>query len=249
MLKEEFLSLKDNLINTVIEFERLQRKSNFLRQTYLLELSDQIKSEFTYRSENEIMLKSIKLKKDGSSIAEIEKMIAKGKADLNSKNKNFEKQLASAVELSERCKGYSISDMEKMDADFADFCSDFHPTIMAKASENLRNIYSILANLYRNGMIKEFYSFLEESKEQLIIYLPYESSFEGLSYFYNESIANLKRLIEKMKNSFPLNIEKSFESYDSMTTLIGNKREEVYTLREMNKAIRLDYFETFNKEF
>lgn len=249
MLKEDFLSLKNKLVNIAVEFERLQRKSNFLKQTYLLELSDEIKREFNYRSENDIMLIAIKGKKDGLTLKDINRAIAQGKSDLAVKNKNFEMQLASAVALSERCQKYSKEDMEQLDYDFASFCSEFHPVIMAKSSDYERNIYAALAEFYRNGRVEDFYNLLNENKANLVISIPNEDSYDGLSYFYNESIENLNNLVEKMKNSFPLNIEEEFASYDSITALIGNKREEVYDLREMNKALKLDYYNVFGKEF
>ena len=52
-----------------------------------------------------------------------------------------------------------------------------------------------------------------------------------------------------MQNSFPLNIEDKFLNYDSITALIGEKRETVYNLRELNKAIRKDFKLNFDVEF
>ena len=248
MTKEEFLIVKEELINVIINFELLKRKSNFLKQTYLLELSDEIRSEMKYSFENEVMLDSIKKVNEKINLDQIKKDIVLAKEELTKKLENFEINLKSAQELSHRCEVYTLEDMQEFDLRFADFCKLYHPVLKGKVSEVEKTMFNLLSKLYQDGNIEAFDKLYKECESKFSA-LDINSNFDGYAYFYRESIKNLNNLIIKMQNSFPLNIEDKFLNYDSITALIGEKRETVYDLRELNKAIRKDFKLNFDVEF
>ena len=65
---------------------------------------------------------------------------------------------------------------------------------------------------------------------------------------YNLSLNNITPLIEKRKESLPFKYEEIVDNEYNITNEISKFRQNIYTLKEMNKNIKLDYELNFNEQ-
>lgn len=144
---------------------------------------------------------------------------------------------------------YSDEDIKKMDSDYVLFCQKYHPVVNVDSTDVEKGMYALLARFYTacdvDSFNKLYLEFLPNFKEMDLDVIKYDDYVD----YYQQLLSNMKESIKLMKESFPLNCEEKFLSYESITSLIGEKREEVYKLMEMNKAIKKDFLLSFDIEF
>lgn len=249
MTKEQFLELKEQLKNTIIEYEQLQRTSNFIKQAYLIQFSQELEEETYLNEENKVMMAAIKMKADQQTNQQIEEYLSQAKKEMKVKNDQFHTNLALAKDMEKRCSHYNPIDMQKLDQEYAEYCSVYHPIMKAHSTDMEKSIYNTLSMLYRMGNLQGFRGFLQENKDLLTSAPILEEDYDSLAVFYRMSIDNLSALIEKNKNSFPLTHTKYVSTYDDITAHIGQLREKLYQLKEMNQALHQDFKVQFSMDY
>ncbi|MDE6583862.1 MAG: hypothetical protein K2K15_00515, partial [Anaeroplasmataceae bacterium] len=104
-------------------------------------------------------------------------------------------------------------------------------------------------SMYRIGNIQGFKSVLEENKSILKDDVVKEEELDKVASLYRESLQQLKGVLEKQKNSFPLNKEFLFTDPMNLAKESVRLREENAGDREINKTLQKDFKENFSFSF
>lgn len=246
MEKEEFLAIKDNLTKLVLDYEVLQRKIYFLKNSYMVEFSKLLEEKLYLEYENKYMIEAI-AKKD--KIDSIEALLEENKKSFETVLNVFHKEIESAKDLECRCRNYTIKDMKNLDQEFMDFCIQYHPVLKGHSSMNERSAFSSICMVYRMGNIAGFRNILNETKDLFTLPTINKEEYEPLAKIYQDSYQNLTSLMTKQQNEFPLNRESLFQSSEEITKEYGLLRQSNYDLRQMNNAIHQDFKNHFNTDF
>ena len=75
MTREEFLSLKEELTNVVVEYEVLKRKSSFLNNSYILQFKEELEKQRYLLYENEYLSKAIAKQGEKENLEDIKKYL------------------------------------------------------------------------------------------------------------------------------------------------------------------------------
>lgn len=249
MNREEFLSLRQNLLDIVIEYEVLQRKAYFIENSYILEFYVDLEQQRYVQHENDYMIKAIALHTEGKSDFEVQAFLDTCKVEFQGIMNSFQRRYTLAKELEQRCKNYDSEDIVNLDRDFIAYCSKYHPLVKAHSSEQEHNLYNLLISMYRIGNIQGFKSVLEENKSILKDDVIKEEEIDKIAVLYQESLQQLKAVLEKQKNSFPLNKEYLFKDSMNLAKESVRLREENAGDREINKTLQKDFKENFSFQF
>lgn len=249
MTREEFLSLKEELTNVVVEYEILQRKSSFLNNSYILQFKEELEKQRYLLFENDYLTKAIAKQGEKEDIEEIKKYLDDCKREFAVQIQAFHQQVQQAEEMEKRCSHYHAKDIENLDRDFIEYCKLYHPVIKAHTTENERNLYNVLVVVYRLGNIAGFKALLNENKDVFTSQAVTEEEYDVIAKFYLQSLQNLKGLLYELKNSFPLNKEIIFSDDEAFTKEYMYLREKNYAAREMNKSLHKDFILNFSFDF
>lgn len=249
MNKEEFLELKENLTNVVIEYELLQRKATFLNNSYLLEFHDELSAQRYLHYENQYLTSAIVMKNDGKSDAEIKEFLDNCQKEFKNIINNFEFQYRTAKELEKKCSKYTLADMQALDFEMIDYIKLYHPVIKFHSTNNEKNIYNMLINMYRFGNISGFRTLLNNNKDNLKAATISEEDYDSAAHYYNLSLKNISSLLYKLKNEFPLNNEELFKDEKKLNDENFILRQKNNELRTINKKIHKDFVINFNFDF
>ncbi|MDE6655520.1 MAG: hypothetical protein K2J85_00845, partial [Anaeroplasmataceae bacterium] len=249
MYAEEFMKIKNELIELVIEFEQTERKINLLSNAYMLEFYEELQQQRYLLSENDYLIKAIAMKNDGKSKEEIKAFLEDCRKQFSANMQGFYTQYRMAQELGKKASNLSENDMNNMDEAFIEYCSVHHPLIKAHSTPEDRSFYSTLIMLYRMGNVMGFKKFLKECKFKYSSHEITEEEYNNIAKLYLESIDNLKEISQKKKQEFPLNKEDIFYKEELLTRELMYLREKNYKAREMNKALQADFKLHFSFEF
>lgn len=249
MNREEFLSLRQNLLDVVIEYEVLQRKAYFIENSYILEFYVDLEQQRYVQHENDYMIKAIALHAEGKSDSEVQTFLNTCKVEFQGIMNSFQRRYTMAKELEQRCKNYDSEDIINLDRDFITYCSKYHPLVKAHSSEAEHDLYDLLISMYRIGNIQGFKSVLEENISILKEDVIKEEEMDKLASLYQESLQQLKGVLEKQKNSFPLSKEYLFTDSMNLAKESVRLREENAGDREINKTLQKDFKENFSFPF
>ena len=242
-MSNNFLNIKENLIDKVYELENLKKREYYAQYKYYILFHDYIKEQAKLKFENQIILEAIKSKADN-----IELNVEEKKSELENKLLGFENNCKIAKQVLDIYDKYTKEDLEQLDNKYYGFVSKYHPAINVKSSEEQVQLYQALTSIYLVGEVKEFESMYETAKERLSE-LVIEDDEEKIIETYNLSLNNLAPLIEKRKNSLPFKYEEIINNEYNITNEIAKFRQNIYSLKEMNKNLKLDYENNFNKKF
>ena len=249
MNNDQFYIIKEKLTDIVLEYELLQRKSDFLKNSYLVHFGDLLLEELRITSENKCMLQAIKNKIDIKDVNDAEVLIEKSKIDYEKEKGKLENKISFAVDLDNKCKKYTPDYLNTLDTKYLNYCKEYHPAIKGHSTENERKLYSILSTVYRICDLVAFEELLEDGKKYLTSCEIEESEYDLIASYYNESINNLSELISNMKNSFPINSEEMFSNDALIVREYGRLRQRNYTLKEMNKELHKDFELNYSFDF
>nr|MDE5715341.1 hypothetical protein [Anaeroplasmataceae bacterium] len=232
----------------VVEYEVIQRKSYFLNNFYISHFKEELEQERYLQYENKYLIEAIAKHTDGVSEEEIHEFLDNCRNDFSIHLQSFHQQLSQAFELERRCKNYSAKDIQDLDNMYVEYCKNYHPAIKAHSTEEERKVYSLLAPIYRIGNISAFKMLFNEYKDVFTSTHVEEEEYDTIAYYYQESMSNLKDLVSKLKNEFPLNKEDIFTETGITQELI-RLREKNYKLREMNHSLHEDFKLHFSFDF
>ncbi len=249
MTRDEFLVIREKLVEVVLEYEMLQRKIKFLRDSYFLEFEEILLQRLYLEYENQYMLAAIAKHTEGMAKEDVEVFLNQSKEEFKAVLGEFQQQIADAKELEKRCKGYTQADLEQLDKDYMQYCALYHPYIKYHTTMNERNAYQALTMLYRMGNIAGFRNLLKEYQPSFTSTDIKEDEFDEIAAFYEKTYENLHSVIEEQKNQEPLCRESIFYDENLMTAEYGNLREWVYSQKEMNKEIHKDFSSHFDFVF
>lgn len=249
MTKDEFLVIREKLVQVVLEYEMLQRKIKFLRDSYFLEFEEILLQRLYLEYENQYMLAAIAKHSEGMSKEDIQVFLDQSKEEFKAVLGEFEQQMTDAKELEKRCKGYTQADLEKLDQDYMQYCALYHPYIKYHTTMNERNAYQTLTMLYRMGNITGFRNLLKEFQPTFTSTDIDEEKLDEIATFYEKKYQELHSIIEEQKGQEPLCREVIFYDENLMTAEYGNLREWVYSQKEMNKEIHKDFSSHFDFDF
>lgn len=249
MKKENFLRLKEELTELVVEYEILQRKSYFIQQSYLIEFHEALEEEFYLKMENDVLINAIKMSVDGASDHQIEEYLKTAKEETEAKHQTFQKNYQQALDTEKRCRHYTPEDMKALDELFASYCVENHPMIKANCTDAERAVYNTLIMTYRMGNIEGVHAILKEAESIFEPALVEEKEYDLVGAFYHDCIVRLKNLLNQCKNTFPLNKSNIVDSYDGATQEHGILRESNYNLRKINQNLHKDYQMKFEKDW
>lgn len=249
MTREEFLKLKDDLTNVVINYELLQRKSSFFANSYILEFHEMLEQKRYLQYENEYIVNAIAYKKDGKTLEEIKEYLEKSKEEFAKKTKEFNRQYELAQDMEKRCSKYSANDMEILDKEFFEYCKLYHPIIKAHCTTRERIIYNGLSMVYRLGNIAGFRNLLNENKDYLIAASFDEEEYDTIGSYYIETYNSIKANSDKLSKSYPLNLEHVFTSQEAYTNELSALRQGNHDLRSANKCLHQDFLGNFDFDF
>ncbi|MDE7263571.1 MAG: hypothetical protein K2N64_02795 [Anaeroplasmataceae bacterium] len=241
MQMEEFLKIKEELIAKVIEFEGLERKISLLNQSYFIEFHEELEQQRYLQYENDYLIKAIAMHSDGKSEEEIKDFLNQCKKEFSRHIQEFRQQYRLALDMERVCSKYSQLDFESVDKAFVDYCSEHHPLVQAYSTEDERKVYQALITVYRLGNIEGFKNLLKESEHVFSSTEVLESEYEDISRIYKESLDQMKKVIQELTSSFPLNKESMFYDEALFTREHIALREKNYQSREMNQALQKDF--------
>ena len=237
-----FLETKEKLVEKVYELENLKRREYYAQYKYFILFHDYIVDQTKLQYENKNMLDSIKAKRENVEFNLQEKEI-----ELENKLIAFENNYKIAKQVLGIYDKYTKEDIEKLDENYKEFVSKYHPAINVKSSQEQVQLYQALTSIYLVGEVKEFESMYITAKERLGE-LVVENDMEKILETYNLSLNNITPLIEKRKESLPFKYEEIVDNEYNITNEISKFRQNIYTLKEMNKNIKLDYELNFNEQ-
>ncbi len=249
MTREEFILIRDELTKVVINFEILQRKIHFLKCSYFIEYNEELEQELYLKYENQYLSQAIIKKADGESLESIAEYLESCQKEFDIIVRNFQNKYKNYQEMAKRLDHYTATDMEKLDQEFADYCSLYHPVIKAHSTPLESNIYSTLASLYRTGNVVGFRNVLLESKDSFTSTAVALEEYDVIASFYKESLENLKALTIKCGKEFPLDRENIFIDEAAHIREQTRLRENNYKLREANISLHNDFKLNFEKDF
>lgn len=249
MLLEEFLEIKRELVDLVIDFEQTERKISILNNIYILEFFEDLEQQRYIQCENNYLTQAIAMTKDGKSDTEVQAFLEQCRQEFSEFMKDFYRQHNAAKDMQKDISKYAKDDFEKIDQEFKEYCMVHHPLVKAHYSEMERNIYSMLIMLYRLGNTTAFRKMLHESSSSFTSPEVKPEEFETISKLYEETIQHLKSLKEHRNEVFPLNIEDIFYKEELLTREQISLRERNYQYREINKALHADFKLHFSFEF
>ena len=229
---DEFNLKKETLIEYIIHFEQLQRKVNLLKTSYILEFHKELEEDIKLNIENDALLQAIAMKTGGKKDEDIHGFLEQKKTKFYDQQRIFYQQYNSAKSIEKQCSKYTPKDMEVLDDTFKAYCTKYHPLVHIKATENERNLYPLIITVYRMGNLQGFNSLLKENANE-----------------YLKSIQDLREMISKLKQEFPLNKEEMFYKEDALIREQMELREKIYQLRDMNKALHKDFLLQFSFDF
>lgn len=245
-----FEQTKQELINLIIEFENTERKISILNNLYYLRFFKELEQQRYLQYENDYLIKAIAMKSDGKAENEIKEFLEQGKKEFSSKMQAFYRQYQTAQQMEQFSnKKYTKGDFEKTDEKFEWYCANHHPFIKAQCTDFEKVLYSSLIFSYRLGNIAGVNKLLEENQESLSPTEVLESEKESLIQIYQKTIFDIKEMLSKTKEVFPLNKENIFYDDSLLTREEIYLREKNYQAREMNKAIHQDFQQHFSFEF
>ena len=241
MSLDNFNEIKQKLIELVIQFETTERKINVLNNTYFLQFFSELEQQRYLQYENDYLVKAIAMKADGKTEEEVRSFLDQCKKEFSSHMQSFYRQHKLALEMENQSKTYTKEDLEKVDQDFKQYCSIYHPLVKAHSNEIERNMYASLITLYRAGNVVGFKNLMKEIQPMFTSPAVEENEKESLVKLYKESILHLKELLAKSKDAFPINKENIFFNDQLLTREEIYLREKNYKAREMNKALQEDF--------
>lgn len=241
-MQKFFLETKEKLVEKVYELENLKRREYYAQYKYFILFHDYIVDQTKLQYENKNMLDSIKAKRENVEFNLQEKEI-----ELENKLIAFENNCKIAKQVLGIYDKYTKEDIEKLDENYKEFVSKYHPAINVKSSQEQVQLYQALTSIYLIGEVKEFESMYETAKDRLSE-LVIEEDMEKILETYNLSLNNITPLIEKRKESLPFKYEEIVDNEYNITNEISKFRQNIYTLKEMNKNIKLDYELNFNEQ-
>lgn len=248
MTREDFLQLKQELTNIVVQYEYAQKKSYFFQQSYYIEFSEELEQELCLQLENEAILQAIQMFSDGKDKKEIFSFLEKKKEMIKEQYNHLKRRIKEATEMAQRCSHYTPTDMMQLDEEFMDYCINNHPVIKAHSTEMEKNLYNILSTSYRMGNLTGFRMILKENKDVFTLVNVEEEQYDSIAGFYTQSIQNLTLLLHKMNTSFPLTKEREVTEENAATAEHGKLREKMYALREINKNLHKDLVYNFDED-
>ncbi len=246
---DEFNKIKEKLINYILDFEILQRKANLLNTSYLLEFHKEIEEEHKLKYENDGLIQAISFAAKGKSENEIKALLEQIRKSYVDYQRHYYQQYNQAKNLEKLCSKYTKEDMEVLDDSFKKYCENYHPLIHIHASEAEKNLYPLLISIFRMGNLQGFKSFLKENEG---IFTQEDIEEKGYEFYiaeYQKSILDLQKLIINLKQAFPLNKEDMFYKEELLTREQMDLRENIYNLRDMNKALHKDFLLQFSFDF
>lgn len=241
-MEKIFLETKEKLVEKVYELENLKRREYYAQYKYFILFHDYIVDQTKLQYENKNMLDSIKAKRENVEFNLQEKEI-----ELENKLIGFENNCKIAKQVLGIYDKYTKEDIEKLDENYKEFVSKYHPAINVKSSQEQVQLYQALTSIYLVGEVKEFESMYITAKDRLSE-LVIEEDMEKILETYNLSLNNITPLIEKRKGSLPFKYEEIVDNEYNITNEISKFRQNIYTLKEMNKNIKLDYELNFNEQ-
>lgn len=249
MTREEFLSLKEELTNVVVEYEVLKRKSSFLNNSYILQFKEELEKQRYLLYENEYLSKAIAKQGEKENLEDIKKYLEEAKKEFEVQIQTFHQQVHQAEEMEKRCSHYHAKDIENLDREFIEYCKLYHPALKAHSTENELNLYNVLVTVYRLGNIAGFKALMSENRDVFTSQMVTEEEYDRIAKYYLQSLQNLSGLLNNLKNSFPLNKEQIFIDDEAYTKEYMYLREKNYAAREMNASLHKDFLLNFSFDF
>lgn len=249
MQKDEFLKLKQELINKVIEFEGLERKISLLSQSYSIEFHQELEQQRYLQYENDYLIKAIAMHADGKTEEEVKEFLNQCKKEFSSHMQGFYQQYRLALDMERICSKYTQLDFESVDQEFIQYCSQYHPLIKAYSTEDERKVYQALITIYRLGNLEGFRNLLKESEHVFSSTEVSADEYESIAKIYKESLEQMDGVIQKLTSPFPLNKEQMFYDDALITREHIYLREKNYQNKEMNQSLQRDFELSFSFPF
>lgn len=246
---EEFNLKKESLVEHIIFFEQLQRKINLLNTTYKLEFHKEIEEQMKLNFENDALLQGISMKASGKSNDEIQSVLDQIKNAYFEQQRKLYQQYNSAKALEKQCSKYTPKDMETLDETFKTYCTKYHPLVHLKATEAERGFYPLLITVYRMGNLEGFKNLLKENESLLTEFVILSEEYDAYAKEYLSTIQNLREMVSKLQQEFPLNKEEMFYKEESLIREQMELREKIYQTKDMNKALHKDFILNFEFDF
>ena len=227
MTFEEFSEIKNELINVVLEFEQTERKIRFLNSTYLLEYYNELEQQRYLQYENDFLIKAIAMSSEGKPEVVIKAFLDQCKKEFDAQMQNFYRQHQLAKEMEHQISTLDKGDIEKLDAEFMEYCSLHHPFVNVYATGMEKSLYSTLISLYRLGNITGYKNFIKEFGSSFkAVEIPVEK-YETVAKISQDTIQRLKNVLQKKQQEFPLNKEDIFYKEELLTRELMYLREKI----------------------
>ena len=246
---EEFTSIKNKLIDFVIDFEQTERRIFFLNNAYLLNFHEELEQQRYLQYENEYLIKAIAMDVDGKTEEEVKTFLEGCRKEFEAHIHHFQRQYQTALEYEKQIVNYVKEDIEQNDQEFISYCSIHHPLVKAYSTELERTIYSSLSMLYRTGNITGFKNVMKECSGSFTSPEISSDDYEKIAQLYQETIEHLNSIKQQRDTIFPLNKADIFNKEELITRELMDLREKNYQDREMNKSIQADFKLHFSFEF
>ena len=246
MIENKLLKLKEDTINIVIDFELTQRHMSFLKHVYIVHFKDLILEEKKLFLENDIMFKSIQMEIKKVGQDKIDELIENAKLQYQKIEETINYEYSQASKIVEKCKLYTIEEMEEADDIMRKYCRLYHPAIKVTNNNFDISFYNNLCSLYRNGNLEGCKTLFEKYKDAL---QSVDNNIELKEEAYSKTLKNISDLIKKNQNDFPLNKSELLSTEEGITREYGEYRDKIYKLKEINLALHKDFILKFNKDF
>lgn len=246
MNKKEFGEIQEQMIQTLIVYERFCKKANLLKARYNGIFGKYTENELKLKLENELIVNVVKMLNDKKSLNEVEEIIKKGKAIYAKAVVDMANEFEHDALVVK-----SFDNDEKVDATekvFEQYLRANHPAIKMAVSNNEAQLYNALRSLYCENNVSGFTSVLEMNNNLLSNVEYTEDKYVEYYKYYMNTARQIQMDIEKRLKSFPFVKESVFADNISIAAEEADIRVRINSLNGVNKALHADLISVYGED-
>lgn len=242
---KEFISLKKETENYLINFEHFNKRSFLLDLKYYHCFGKTISKIIYLKADNDLMFGIANLYKD-NKMDKLDELIADCKRKYDAQSIELNKKIVKADTVFNN--NWKDEDVLKLNESFDKIIEKYHPALTMSTNQNERLSYEMLKNLFYENNILGYFSYYDLSINNFKELEITDKDYDKIGAFYQKTIFDIRAFVVENRNKYPFTFKDILEDDILIAKHQGDLEVELSRLREENKALHTDIFNLLNKD-